>query len=120
MFLKKLVLNLLLICIFCSNPNFAQPGSITISDTIKYQIIDGFGAHQSDASINQSWWNQLFYDDLECSIYRLDLTPKLVSPYSDLNCFSPWFMGSSVKSVFNFEDASNPNGPEGNRVRTYT
>lgn len=118
--LKKLVLNLLLICIFCSNPNFAQPGSITISDTVKYQIIDGFGAHQSDASINQSWWNQLFYDDLECSIYRVDLTPKLVSPYSDLNCFSPWFMGSSVKSVFNFEDASNPNGPEGNRVRTYT
>jgi O-glycosyl hydrolase len=29
-------------------------------------------------------------------------------------------MGSATKSPFNLEDPANPNGPEGNRVRTYT
>ncbi len=96
------------------------PAVVSISDQTKYQVIDGFGAHQGDASTQQSWWNQLYFEDLACSIYRVDLTPSLISPYSDLSYFSPWFMGSSVKNVFNFEDPANPNGPEGNRVRTYT
>ncbi|MBK8956086.1 MAG: T9SS type A sorting domain-containing protein [Saprospiraceae bacterium] len=86
----------------------------------KYQHIDGFGAHESDADINAGWWNQLYFDDMECSIYRVDLTPKLRSPYSDLSYYSPWFMGSATTHIFNLEDPANPNGPEGNRVRTYT
>lgn len=99
---------------------FSQTPTISISTNTKYQFIDGFGAHQGDASVNQTWWNQLYFDDMSCSIYRVDLTPSLIAPYSDLSYFSPWFMGSSVKSVFNFEDPANPDGPEGNRVRTYT
>lgn len=101
-------------------------GSIIAQNTItvylenQQQIIDGFGAHQGNNDVNQSWWQELFFDDLGASIYRVDLTPKLVSPYADLNVYSPWFMGSGTNNVFNLEDADNPNGPEGNRVRTYT
>ncbi|PHN08636.1 T9SS type A sorting domain-containing protein [Flavilitoribacter nigricans] len=94
--------------------------TITVSLDDQQQIIDGFGAHQGDDAVNQSWWLDLYYDDLGASIYRVDLTPQLVSPYSDIRVYSPWFMGSTVNSVFNFEDPDNPGGPEGNRVRTYT
>lgn len=90
-------------------------------DTISTaQSIDGFGAHQSGSQLNQLWWNDLFFEDMDCSIFRVDLTPVLRNPYSDLSYYSPWFMGSQVRSVFNLEDPSNPNGPENNRVRTYT
>ena len=94
--------------------------NINIDPNKKLQIIDGFGAHQGGDVVNQAWWLNLYYDDMGCSIYRLDLTPKLKAPVSDLSYFSPWFMGSATKSVFNFEDQANPNGPENNRVRTYT
>ncbi|HEX5624531.1 MAG TPA: glycoside hydrolase family 30 beta sandwich domain-containing protein, partial [Saprospiraceae bacterium] len=118
----KSFLNILVVyCfVFFGISAVAQSGTISLVDSIRFQTIDGFGAHQSGAMVNQSWWNQLFFEDLEASIYRVDLTPQLVSPYSDLSYFSPWFMGSSTKSVFNLEDPANPNGPEGNRVRTYT
>ncbi len=95
-------------------------GKLEINLNTKYQIIDGFGAFQGGAITTQSWWQNLYIDELNCSIYRVDLTPRLKAPYSDLNYYSPWFMGSQTKSVFNFEDPPNPNGPEGNRVRTYT
>ena len=94
--------------------------TININLNSKFQTIDGFGCHQGNDEVNDSRWQKLYYDDLAASIYRVDLTPKLRSPYSDLSYFSPWFMGSSVKSVFNLEDPSNPDGPEKNRVRTYT
>lgn len=93
---------------------------ITIITEERHQTIDGFGAFQGGNMVNQSWWQELFFEDLKASIYRVDLTPQLVSPYSDLSVYSPWFMGSSVNSVFNLEDQDNPNGPENNRVRTYT
>ncbi len=91
---------------------------VELSD--RQQVIDGFGAHQGNEDVNQPWWQELYYDDLGASIYRVDLTPRLKSPYADLSYHSPWFMGSGTNSVFNLEDPDNPNGPEGNRVRTYT
>ncbi|MBK9108463.1 MAG: T9SS type A sorting domain-containing protein [Saprospiraceae bacterium] len=99
---------------------YTQVVNIRIDPNQIYQTIDGFGAFESDADINASWWNDLYFEDMECSIYRVDLTPQLRSPYSDLSYYSPWFMGSAVKNIFNLEDPANPNGPEGNRVRTYT
>lgn len=118
--LKMKIISLTLLILIFNNSLFTQSSVITVDPKTKHQIIDGFGAHQSDAAINQSWFLDLFFNDIECSIYRVDLTPRLKSPYSDLSYFSPWFMGSSVKSVFNIEDPANPNGPENNRVRTYT
>jgi O-glycosyl hydrolase len=98
----------------------AQQPIITIDPATKFQVIDGFGAHQGNSDVDQVWWQVLYFYDLEASMYRVDLTPVLRSPYSDLNYYSPWFMGSATKSPFNLEDPANPNGPEGNRVRTYT
>lgn len=98
---------------------YAQ-GVINISINEKHQVIDGFGAHQGNNEVNQQWWQDLYYGDLGASVYRVDLTPRLVSPYSDLSYYSPWFMGSGTNNVFNLEDPDNPDGPEGNRVRTYT
>ena len=98
----------------------AQPITIDIRTAERHQIIDGFGAHQGDDAVNAAWWQQLYYDDLGASIYRVDLTPRLAAPWSNLNYYSPWFMGSGTNSVFNLEDPDNPNGPENNRVRTYT
>lgn len=98
----------------------AQGVNLTIDPSIRYQQIDGFGAHQGDQVVNQSWWQELYFNDLEASIYRVDLSPSLKSPYSDLSYYSPWFMGSQTKHVFNLEDPANPDGPEGNRVRSYT
>lgn len=99
---------------------YSQVNTIVIDPTQKHQIIDGFGSHQGNEMVNQSWFLDLFYNDIEASIYRVDLTPRLKSPYSDLSYFSPWFMGSGTVSPFNLEDMRNPNGPENNRVRTYT
>lgn len=97
-----------------------QPVQVTVDLLTTHQEIDGFGAHQGNAETNQSWWQELYYDDLGATMYRVDLTPRLISPYSDLSYYSPWFMGSQTNSVFNLEDTDNPDGPEGNRVRTYT
>lgn len=106
--------------VFIAIDSYSQIVDIRIHPNQIYQTIDGFGAHESDADINAAWWNQLYFEDMECSIYRVDLTPQLRSPFSDFSYYSPWFMGSAVKNVFNLEDPANPNGPEGNRVRTYT
>lgn len=99
---------------------FAQNINIQVQTDNRLQIIDGFGAHQGNNHTNQTWWQQLYYDDLGASIYRVDLTPQLVAPYSNLSYFSPWFMGSQIDHILNLEDPDNPNGPENNRVRTYT
>ena len=117
--MKNLLIQSCILLFWTYNLTSQSNTVIRVEPNTKHQIIDGFGAHQSDASINQQWFLDLFYQDIEASIYRVDLTPKLRAPYSDLSYNSPWFMGSSVKSVFNLEDPANPNGPENNRVRTY-
>jgi len=111
---------LLLFLLLFSPTLFAQNIQVNIHTAERQQVVDGFGAHQGTVETNAAWWQQLYYDDLGASIYRVDLTPRLVAPYSNLSYHSPWFMGSSVNSIFNLEDTDNPNGPENNRVRTYT
>ncbi|MCC6816316.1 MAG: T9SS type A sorting domain-containing protein [Saprospiraceae bacterium] len=112
--MKQLLLLLIIAIQYLSAQEIIQ-----VDPSKTFQVIDGFGAFQGGDITLQSWWKNLFVHDLECSIYRVDLTPRLRSPYSDLSYFSPWFMGSQTKSVFNLEDPANPNGPENNRVRTY-
>jgi len=118
-FMKKSLFSFILTA-FSALSGWAQTANIQVLATDRQQVMDGFGSHQGDAAVNQPWWQQLYYNDLGASIYRVDLTPKLKAPHSNLSYYSPWFMGSSVKNVFNLEDPANPNGPENNRVRTYT
>jgi O-glycosyl hydrolase len=83
--------------------------TVAIDSGTTYQTIDGFGTCVSGVEAQQPWWQQLYYDDLSASILRVDLTPRLVSPYSDFTYNSPWFHNSPALP-----------GPEGNNVRTYT
>jgi O-glycosyl hydrolase len=118
--IPKTLLCLLQLLLFQQIAAVGQSGTLRVLLDEKQQIIDGFGSHQGNDQVDQQWWKDLFFEDLRATIYRVDLTPRLVAPYSDLNVYSPWFMGSGTNSVFNLEDTDNPNGPEGNRVRTYT
>jgi len=92
---------------FIANPQ--EKSVVTIDSNIGYQTIDGFGTCLYGTEAEQNWWQQLYYDDLQASILRVDLTPRFVSPYSDFTYNSPWFH-------------NNPSlpGPENNNVRTYT
>ena len=83
--------------------------SVDTSSAGRQQTIDGFGTCLAGAEAQQTWWQNLYYDDLRCSILRLDLTPQFTAPYSDFTYNSPWFH-------------ANPSlpGPDGNNVRTYT
>ncbi|MCB9354952.1 MAG: hypothetical protein H6575_10345 [Lewinellaceae bacterium] len=117
--MKKIFLPLLTFILFLTSLT-GQGANVDIFASEKHQQIDGFGAHQGGAAVKTIWWQQLYYDDMGASIYRVDLTPRLVAPYSNLSYYSPWFMGSQTDNVFNLENPDNPDGPEGNRVRTYT
>jgi O-glycosyl hydrolase len=117
--------------------------AIDASPSGRQQTIDGFGTCISGNEGTQSWWQQVFLDDLGASILRIDLVPRFKSPWSDLNYYSPWFMGGGNQPyAFNYEITSSHtpryytgqpadefitvggttyyNGPEGNRARTYT
>ncbi|MGB3799024.1 MAG: hypothetical protein WA952_04370 [Lewinella sp.] len=98
----------------------SQSNVVRVQTEEKQQVIDGFGAFQDGTLTQEEWVKDLYLNDLGASIYRVDIVPQFVSPYSDLRVYSPWFMGSSVDSPFNLEDPDNPNGPEENRARTYT
>jgi O-glycosyl hydrolase len=69
------------------------------------QVIDGFGTCLSGSEAVQTWWQNLYYGDLQASMLRIPLTPVFNSPYSDNDYNCP---GYGVP------------GPDGNYVRTYT
>ncbi|WP_116105300.1 T9SS type A sorting domain-containing protein [Lewinella sp. IMCC34191] len=111
---------LTLVALLAAVPAFTQSATVTVDLSKKEQIIDGFGAFQDGNLSREEWVTDLYYDDLGASIYRVDIVPQFVSPYGDLNVYSPWFMGGGTDSPLNLEDPDNPNGPEENRARTYT
>src|SRR5262249_51398707 len=86
-----------------------QVVSIDVSATARHQTIDGFGTCISGTEGEQSWWQELFFSDLQSSILRMDLTPSFKSPYSDFTYNSPWFHNNPALP-----------GPETNNVRTFT
>ena len=89
----------------------AQQATVTIdtSPAGRQQVIDGFGTCLSGAEGQQSWWQSLYFDDLRCSLLRVDLTPQFVSPYADFTYNSPWFHNHPALP-----------GPDGNNARVYT
>ena len=93
---------------YASTTNNNDNVVVTVDSRIIHQTIDGFGTCLYGTEAEQNWWQQLYYDDMQASILRVDLTPRFVSPYSDFAYNSPWFH-------------NNPSlpGPENNNVRTY-
>jgi O-glycosyl hydrolase len=71
--------------------------------------MDGFGSCISSAEGESVWWQNLFFEDLQASILRMDLTPTFKTPYSDFTYNSPWFHNNPALP-----------GPDGNNVRIYT
>jgi hypothetical protein len=89
----------------------AQIVSIDTSAGSRGQTIDGFGTRLSSTEGLQSWWQNLYFDDLQCSVLRMDLTPRFKPPYTGMNgtLNSPWYHRNPYFP-----------GPDGNNVRAYT
>src|SRR5579864_8911983 len=87
----------------------AQVVTIDTSPAGRRQVMDGFGTCLSGNEGQQSWWQQLYFDDLRASMLRIDMTPSFRAPYSDYTYNSPWFHNNPALP-----------GPDNNNVRTYT
>jgi hypothetical protein len=85
----------------------AQTVTIDTTSTGRRQIIDGFGTCISGSEGLSNWWQNLYFDDLRCSVLRMDLTPPFKAPFTGAN------------GVYNAPTWGNP-GPENNYVRSYT
>jgi O-glycosyl hydrolase len=92
-----------------TGPSLAQIVTVDAGPPARHQTIDGFGTCLSGNEGQQSWWRNLYFDDLQCSMLRVDLTPVFKSPYSDFAYNSPWYHNNPPLP-----------GPETNNVRTYT
>ena len=100
-------LSLLLLC-WGVLPLFGQ-ATVTIDPAARHQVMDGFGTCLSGGEGETAWMQNLYYDDAGCSILRVDMVPRFVSPFSDNTYNSPWFHNNPPLP-----------GPDGNNVRTYT
>jgi len=72
----------------CSGVAWSAP-SVQVLIHQPRQIIDGFGTCVSGQDGDTAWFRSLFFDDLRCSVLRIDLTPRFVSPFSDDAYHSP-------------------------------
>src|SRR3712207_4542201 len=70
---------------------FAQSVTIDASASGRQQVIDGFGTCLAGTDGEQPFFKNLYYDDAGCSILRMDLVPRFISPFSDNTYNSPWF-----------------------------
>jgi O-glycosyl hydrolase len=93
----------------------AEAQSVSIDTSQRSQTIDGFGTCLSSSEPMQTWWQNLYFDDLQASMVRMDITPTFKSPYSDMSYCSPWFGQAAPLSLDN-----GSNGPDGTRTRRYT
>ncbi len=83
----------------------AQTITVDTSPAGQRQRMDGFGTCLSGSEAVQTWWQNLYFGDLQASMLRMDLSPAFKAPYSNNSYNSP---GYGVP------------GPNGNYVRTYT
>jgi hypothetical protein len=86
-------------------PLRGQTITIDTSPGGQRQLIDGFGTCLSGSEALETWWQNLYFNDLQASMIRMDLSPAFAAPYSDNNYNSPSYGVA---------------GPGGNYVRTYT
>jgi len=54
-------------------PALAQIVTLDTSPAGRRQVIDGFGTCLSSTEGLQSWWQSLYFDDLQCSVLRYRL-----------------------------------------------
>jgi O-glycosyl hydrolase len=110
--------HLLLAVAFLAAAGRMQAATVTIDDSAaaQKQVIDGFGTCVNDKG-GKDWYQKVYYDDLGCSIMRMDITPQFTSRYSDHTYNSPWFSNAPPLKI---DDPASPGGPEKNYVRTYT
>jgi O-glycosyl hydrolase len=59
----------------------AHAQTVTIDTTTRYQTIDGFGTMTGSDESQQAWWQQLFFDDLQASIFRVDIEPTFTAAF---------------------------------------
>ena len=87
-------------------PSNAQQALVSIDTSAAgyQQVIDGFGTCTYSGT-PPSWFNNLYFNDMYCSMVRVDMTPNYISPYSNNSYNSPSYSNA---------------GPDGNYVRTYT
>jgi O-glycosyl hydrolase len=106
----------LLLALTASLPaSIARAQSVVVDSTKRHQTIDGFGTCLAGSEAKQSWWQSLYFDDLQASMVRIDITPTFKAPYSNLSYCSPWFGQAAPLTLDN-----NANGPDGSRTRRYT
>jgi hypothetical protein len=83
----------------------AQTITIDTSPAGQRQLMDGFGTCLSGSEALQTWWQNMYFGDLQASMLRMDLSPAFNAPYSNNGYNSP---GYGIP------------GPDGNYVRAYT
>jgi len=91
----------------------AQAQSVAVDTATRFQTIDGFGTCLSGSESTESWWQNLYFDDLEASMVRVDITPTFTSTYSNLSYCSPWYGQAAPLDI-------NDGGPDGTRTRPYS
>jgi O-glycosyl hydrolase len=106
------------VLVFVAYSITAKAATVIIDDLPagQKQVIDGFGTCIGAAG-DKDWFQRAYYDDMGCSIMRMDLSPAFKSPYSDRTYNSPWFSNPPPLKI---DDPASPGGPEHNFVRTYT
>jgi hypothetical protein len=87
----------------------AQEVRLDLSEAGRGQTLEGFGTALYGTEGQETWFHELYFDDLRASIVRIALVPRFVAPYSDFTYNSPWFHRSPALP-----------GPDGNNVRRYT
>ena len=95
-------------------PAVAQTVAVDTSASGRHQAIDGFGTCCGALGL-QSWYSQLYFDDVGFSILRTDITPTFSGTYANLHYCSPWFGQAAPLTLDN-----SGNGPDGTRTRHYT
>jgi O-glycosyl hydrolase len=107
-----------LVAILSGANSSSDAATVTIDDSAagQAQTMDGFGTCIGSSG-SQDWFQQAYYDDMGCSMMRMDLTPNFQSPYSDHSYNSPWFSNPPPLKI---DDPANLGGPDHNYVRAYT
>ncbi len=104
----------------CLVPRLALAQAVAIDTTQRYQTIDGFGTCMSEGEPSNGWWQGLYFQDMQFSVMRMDLTPNFMPDggvTTDRFC-SPWF--SNPNGSLHLPQSDGGCGPDSSCTRPYT